>query len=87
MGLQGMINDLISQCDFATGGSLNGELKEIIHTDFRAVARLISTVENFPDQSEALLNALSKTPVQKSFLFWGLQVLVAQENRAWWMNW
>ncbi|MBK9726646.1 MAG: methylmalonyl-CoA mutase family protein [Saprospiraceae bacterium] len=65
MGLQGMINDLISQCDFATGGSLNGELKEIIHTDFRAVARLISTVENFPDQSEALLNALSKTPVQK----------------------
>ena len=29
MGLQGMINDLLAQCDFATGSSINGEVKAL----------------------------------------------------------
>lgn len=60
MGLQGMINDLISHCDFATGASLNGELKVLDPTDFRAVARLISAVENFPEKADDLMQSLDR---------------------------
>src|SRR4051812_10395007 len=33
MGLQGMINDMLIQCDFPTGGNLNGEIKHLKNRD------------------------------------------------------
>ena len=69
MGLQGMINDMLSKCDFATGANLNGELKYFATRDHRAIAKLISAAENFPDQSKSILDevhklaARSKTPI------------------------
>src|SRR6187399_2166837 len=42
MGLQGMINDLLEKCDFATGFNLNGEVKEITKRNPIAIARIIS---------------------------------------------
>ena len=60
MGLQGMINDLLSQCDFETGSSINGEVKALGNRDFRAIARLISAVENFPQDADALISSLGK---------------------------
>ncbi len=59
MGLQGMINDLIAQCDFATGASLNGEFKAVAETDFKSIAKLISAVENFPEQADKILKSIS----------------------------
>lgn len=54
MGLQGMINDLLAQCDYPTGNNLNGEVDEI-RTDPRAIARLISAAENYRnDAAEGL---------------------------------
>jgi isobutyryl-CoA mutase len=50
MGLQGMINDLLMRCDFATGINLNGEIKKIQLKDFPAIARMISCAENHPDE-------------------------------------
>jgi methylmalonyl-CoA mutase len=49
MGLQGMINHLLEQCDFATGMSLNGELGHILQKDPLSIARIISTAENNPE--------------------------------------
>ncbi len=49
MGLQGMINDLVSQCDFAVGDHLNGEVKALDKSNVVAVARLISAAENYPE--------------------------------------
>ncbi len=72
MGLQGMINDLISQCDFATGSSINGELKAIAKHDFRAVARMISAVENFPDQANHILQEMSPVNPDKSIPVLGI---------------
>ncbi len=72
MGLQGMINDLIAQCDFATGTSLNGELKAVANTDFKAIARLISAVENYPDQAEELVNSLAKNTSTKTIPVLGI---------------
>jgi methylmalonyl-CoA mutase len=69
MGLQGMINDLLQQSDFATGDNLNGELKHLSAKDHHSIARLISAAENFESESKKvideidLLAAKSKTPV------------------------
>ena len=49
MGLQGMINDLLAQCDFPTGMSLNGELGHLIEKEPLSIARIISTAENNPE--------------------------------------
>ncbi len=65
MGLQGMINNLLLKCDFQTGSSLNGELSSVHQQDFRAVARLISAVENFPEQAEDILSKIKKTDTKK----------------------
>jgi methylmalonyl-CoA mutase len=48
LGLQGMINDLIKQCDFALGDKLTNEFSEIKNQVIPAIARVISAAENFP---------------------------------------
>jgi methylmalonyl-CoA mutase len=56
LGLQGMINDLLKQCDFPTGKNLNGEVGHLIERDHKSIARLISAAENFNEESTAMLN-------------------------------
>lgn len=67
MGLQGMINDLVKQSDFAVGENLNGQVKKINTNDHAAIARVISAAENYPDQNREEMEALRKqaanTPV------------------------
>ena len=69
MGLQGMINDLLEKCDFATGVHLNGEVKHLDPKNHKELGRLISAFENFSDQHGGAaieITALaqkSKTPV------------------------
>ena len=50
MGLQGMINDMLQQCDFPTGNNLNGEYKHLKDKNPKDIARLISAAENFPEE-------------------------------------
>ncbi len=49
MGLQGMINDVLEKSDFPIGKDNNIKLNEIENGDFRAISKLISAVENYPD--------------------------------------
>jgi isobutyryl-CoA mutase len=49
MGLQGMINDVLQQCDYPIGFSVNGEMKHFLNKNAGAVARLISIAENNAD--------------------------------------
>ncbi|UII24745.1 methylmalonyl-CoA mutase family protein [Fulvivirga maritima] len=56
MGLQGMINDMIEQCDFATGENLNGEASHLVEKSPSAIARLISAAENYPDKHQKQLD-------------------------------
>ena len=60
MGLQGMINDVLLQCDFALGNQLNGELKRISDKDSGVIARLITAIENYPENHSDILNHLAK---------------------------
>jgi methylmalonyl-CoA mutase len=57
MGLQGMINDMLQQCDFRTVVKLNGELKHLPEKDIKAIASLITLAEN---EGISLTPALSK---------------------------
>ncbi len=56
MGLQGMINDMLHLCDFATGANLNGEVKHLKEKDYKSIAKLISAAENFPDEFHKVFN-------------------------------
>ncbi len=69
LGLQGMINDLVKQSDFPVGDQLNGEIDHLEKKNPTAIARVISSAENFPDIAKETLarihkkNETSKTPV------------------------
>ncbi len=70
MGLQGMINDMLEKCDFATGTNLNGEVKHLKDKDYKSIAKLISAAENFPEDFHKHFNvetlhatSLQNTPV------------------------
>ncbi|HRW76265.1 MAG TPA: cobalamin B12-binding domain-containing protein, partial [Saprospiraceae bacterium] len=66
LGLQGMINDVLKQCDFAVGDQLNGELKKLDKQHPGVVARLISAVENYPDQNRDWLTRLESELPEKT---------------------
>ena len=69
LGLQGMINDLVQQSDFAIGNVLNDELNRLNKKEIGSIARVISSAENFPEVAKATLaeihekNKNSTTPV------------------------
>ena len=55
MGLQGMINDLVQQCDFAVGQTLPENAGALTIKDVPSIARVISSAENFADAHEKTL--------------------------------
>jgi len=61
MGLQGMINDVLQQCDFPIGMNLNGELTHLKEKNKKSIARLITAIENFPDNNNNLLQSLNSS--------------------------
>ena len=58
MGLQGMINDVLQQCDFALGDHLNGELKLAASGNPLSIARLITAAENYPETAHEWLGLI-----------------------------
>ncbi len=60
MGLQGMINDLIKQCDFPLGQKLSTSIKQISEQHIPSIASAISGAENFPEENKHLLDEIAK---------------------------
>ena len=60
MGLQGMINDMLQQCDFQHKIKLNGELKHLPEKDIKSIATAISIVENYPKEADNFLSEVHK---------------------------
>lgn len=58
MGLQGMINDLLVQCDFPVATKLHSEIEKLPAQNPGAIARLISAIENLPDAAPEILHNL-----------------------------
>ena len=66
MGLQGMINDLLSQCDYPTGQNINGELLDFKEKNKYSIARLISAAENTGEKADEWLEEIrTQTPEKK----------------------
>ena len=69
MGLQGMINDLVKQCDFPLGDKISDEFEKIKVQHIPSIARAISAAENYPAAYTSELNEIdtiakaSKIPV------------------------
>ena len=69
LGLQGMINDLVQQADFAIGNVLNDEVTRLKKRENGSIARIISSAENFPEIAKKSLakihekNKSTTTPV------------------------
>jgi len=69
LGLQGMINDLVKQSDFAIGDKLDVKVEDLAKKNPKDLARVISSAENFPEVAKDTLdqihnkNKTSKTPV------------------------
>ena len=60
MGLQGMINDLVQKSDFPMGNVLNGEFNHLEEKNPTAIARLISSAENFPEIAKETFDKIHK---------------------------
>ncbi len=60
LGLQGMINDLVQRADFPIGDILNGEVNNLEEKNPRAIARVISSAENFPEVAKDALEVIHK---------------------------
>ncbi len=69
MGLQGMINDLLSKCDFPTGNIKSIAAKDIVKGEHKAIASMITAIENGVKDVDKILMQLEarcdelKTPV------------------------
>ncbi len=61
MGLQGMINDLLKQCDLAVPASLNGQPKRLEEKDDFDIARTISVAEAYPEASAHWIEEMKKS--------------------------
>ena len=59
MGLQGMINDLLSKCDYPTGKVLNGEAGKTLGMTKAEIARYISSIENYPEENKDAIARIS----------------------------
>lgn len=58
MGLQGMINDLVQRSDYPIGDKLNGEVNHLEEKNPTAIARVISSAENFPEVAKGTLDKI-----------------------------
>ncbi|HUS87131.1 MAG TPA: methylmalonyl-CoA mutase family protein [Bacteroidales bacterium] len=65
MGLQGMINDLIERCDFPRGRENSFNLKEIGNRNINSISRLISAVENNPEEIEGTISEVTELAASK----------------------
>lgn len=60
MGLQGMINDLVMQCDYPLGETLTNELDQLETKNPVAIARLISAAENYFEKHQSIFDTIHK---------------------------
>src|SRR6186997_2312715 len=65
LGLQGMINDMLKKCDFASGMNLNGEVNEFTRKNPVAVGRLISCAENNEKEFSAIRDKFVLPQIKK----------------------
>ncbi|MDQ3072883.1 MAG: methylmalonyl-CoA mutase family protein [Bacteroidota bacterium] len=73
LGLQGMINDLVEQCDYSTVESAGDvDWAKIKQKDHKEIARAISYAENHRDEEETFRKKLDEIGIDKSIPIVGI---------------
>jgi methylmalonyl-CoA mutase len=65
LGLQGMINDVMEKSDFPCGKNRNIDISSIKEKDYVSIARLISAVENYPQEIEKTIEEINNLAQNK----------------------
>jgi methylmalonyl-CoA mutase len=66
MGLQGMINDLLGKADFPTGNDVKmSEVEHIKERNAKNIGRIISAVENYPEENKKILKKIKELIPEK----------------------
>ncbi len=60
MGLQGMINDVMEKSDFPRGNDVSTSLVEIEQQDYKAISKMISAVENYPEKIADMMTRIDE---------------------------
>jgi methylmalonyl-CoA mutase len=60
LGLQGMINEMLKECDFPTAGDLTKALEETEQLDTNTIAKLITIAEESVGKGNAIFQSLSE---------------------------
>jgi methylmalonyl-CoA mutase len=64
MGLQGMINDLVSKSDFPTGDVLEFSIDELKSGNSHVISEFITAIENFPELHPDILEVINDQAAQ-----------------------
>ena len=72
MGLQGMINHMLSACDFALGKRFRGDIGQIGIENTMSIASAISSAENYPDENQSWLSQIREQAVKKKIPVLGI---------------
>ena len=67
-----MINDLVQRADFPVGNHLNGEVNHLTEKNSRAIARVISAAENFPEIAKDTLDKIHQQNKETSIPVLGI---------------
>jgi methylmalonyl-CoA mutase len=59
MGLQGMIDDLLSKCDFPRGNNITATVEDLTDRKHAAISEIISAAENFASENSILLRLIA----------------------------
>jgi len=72
MGLQGMINNMIEQCDFPTGEVIDFQISELVSKNSFQLAKAISAVENFTEKHVEFISEIRKTATKSTIPVLGI---------------
>ncbi len=72
MGLQGMINNMVSLCDFPTGSEINFDIKQLQNREELALGQAISAAENYGEKHKVFLDKIISEGSKKSIPILGI---------------
>jgi len=72
MGLQGMINDMIEQCDFPTGKTIDFDVRSLKNKNASQLAKAISAAENFSEKHIDFITDIRKESDQSKIPVLGI---------------
>lgn len=72
LGLQGMIDHLLENCDFPTGKEVNLSIDQLTKENHSALAKMISAVENYPEAVSDLMKTLRIDEKQSKSVTFGI---------------